>query len=346
MAALWYAIVAVMLTAWTVLDGFDFGVGIIMWSVAKSPSERAIVLAAIGPIWDGNEVWLVAAGGVFVFAFPHAYAVAMSGMYLPLVMVLWLLAFRGISIELRGQIPNPLWRQGWDMIFSLSSSVMALVVGVALGNVVRGVPIDDGGWFQLDLFSLRSDRVGAIDGYTALLGVFAVAVLAAHGAVYLVWKTENDVRTRCLVAAQRAWPIVFVLFVGATVATAISRPDMVRVLVGRPWLWPLPVVAAAMPFCVRLALVRGREVQAFVASGTFIASLLLATAGTLYPTLLHSTLGSVRDVDAHGAASGSHGLAFGLAWWGPAMALAVVYFINLFRSLRGKVRLEDAQHGP
>ncbi|MGA2451196.1 MAG: cytochrome d ubiquinol oxidase subunit II [Polyangiaceae bacterium] len=344
MEALWFAILAAMLTAWVVLDGFDFGAGIVQGIVAKTPKERAVILGAIGPVWDGNEVWLVAAGGVFVFAFPHAYAVAMSGMYLPLVMVLWLLVLRGVSIELRGQVPNPLWQEGWDRVFSISSTAMALVTGVALGNVVRGVPIDDSGWFELDLFSLRADRAGALDAYTALLGGFAVVVLAAHGAVYLAWKTEGELRSRCVVTAQWTWLAVVVLFVAATAATALARPDMVRTFVARPWLWPLPWIAAAMPQTVRMAIARARDGLAFVASGTFIAALLIATAGVLYPTLLFSTLGRSFDIDARGAASGGRGLELALAWWLPAMALAVAYFINLFRSVQGKVRLGDSHH--
>jgi cytochrome d ubiquinol oxidase subunit II len=344
MDALWYAILAVMLTAWAVLDGFDFGAGIVERIVARTPNERAMILAAIGPVWDGNEVWLVAAGGVFVFAFPHAYAVAMTGMYLPLVMVLWLLVFRGVSIELRGQVPNPLWQEGWDMMFAVSSTVMAFVVGAALGNVVRGVPIDESGWVELDLFSIGADRVGAIDAYTGPLGAFAVVVLAAHGATYLAWKTEGELRARCVAMARSAWLGAAGFFVAVTAVTALERPDMVRAFAARPWLWPLPLVAAVAPFWVRTALVRARELSAFLASAAFIASLLIATAGVLYPALLHSTLGSAHDIDAHRFASGTRGLEVALAWWVPAIALAVVYFINLFRSVRGKVRPEHAHH--
>src|SRR5580693_8985177 len=171
MAAVWYLIVSAMLSAWAVLDGFDFGVGIVHRIVARTDDERGRALAAIGPVWDGNEVWLIAAGGVFVFAFPRAYAVALSGMYLPLVMVLWLLIGRGIAIELRGQIAHPLWRAGWDGMFAFTSTAMAFVAGVALGNVVRGVPIDHAGWFHLDFFAFRGGRVGAIDAYTGLIGL-------------------------------------------------------------------------------------------------------------------------------------------------------------------------------
>lgn len=230
------------------------------------------------------------------------------------------------------------------MMFSIASTGMALVVGVALGNVVRGVPIDDSGWVEIDLFSVGANRVGAIDAYTLLLGAFAVVVLAAHGVTYLAWKTESNLHARSVAVARWAWLVAAGLFVAATAATALQRPDMARTFLMRPWLWPLPCLAAAAPFCARSALVRRRELSAFLASSAFIASLLTATAGTLYPALLHSTLGSAHDIDAHRFASGTRGLEAALGWWAPAMALALAYFVNLFRSVRGKVRLGDSPH--
>jgi cytochrome d ubiquinol oxidase subunit II len=337
MTAVWYLIVSAMLSAWAVLDGFDFGVGIVHRIVARTDDERGRALAAIGPVWDGNEVWLVAAGGVFVFAFPRAYAVALSGMYLPLVMVLWLLIGRGIAIELRGQIAHPLWRAGWDGMFAFTSTAMAFVAGVALGNVVRGVPIDHAGWFHLDFFAFRGGRVAAIDAYTGLIGLLAVALLAAHGAAYVAWKTDGPLHDRSVVAARRAWMVSVALLGVATAATALLRPSMFACLARRPWVWPLPAIALASPIVALRSLARGRDLRAFLSSCACIASLLLATAGVLYPVLLPSTVDRAFDLDAQAAASGPHGLALGLAWWLPAAALAVLYFVTLFRSIRGKV---------
>ena len=341
---IWYAIVAAMLTAWAVLDGFDFGVGIVQRFVTKTPEERGSVLAAIAPVWDGNEVWLIAAGGVFVFAFPRAYAVALSGLYLPLTMVLWLLVFRGIAIELRAQLEHALWRAGWDGMFALSTTALAFVAGVALGNVVGGVPIDESGWFQLDLFVLRRGQTGALNAYTGLVGLLAVAVLAAHGASYLVWKTAGDVRARSVTAARRAWAGSVLLTAAVTGATILVRPSMFVALAHRPWVLPLPAVAAASPVMAFKALRHGWELRAFLASSAFVAALLLATAGALYPVLLPSTLGPSYDLDAHAAATSEHGLALGIAWWLPALALAVLYFVNLFRAARGKVTLGEDPH--
>jgi cytochrome d ubiquinol oxidase subunit II len=265
-------------------------------------------------------------------------------MYLALSMVLWLLVFRGVAIELRGQVAHPLWREGWDGMFVLASTVLAFVAGVALGNVVRGVPIDRTGWFHTDLFALGSERVGALDGYTALVGLLAVVLLATHGASYLGWRTEGALRARCAAAARRGWIVGVVLAAGTTAATALVRPGLFVALAHRPWLWPLPLVAAASPAVALRAVSRGHDLRAFLASSAFVASLLLATAGVLYPLLLPSTYGPAFDLDVRSAASGRHGLLVGLAWWLPAIGLAVLYFINLFRSVRGRVKSGEYGH--
>src|SRR5215213_9941829 len=180
MESVWYIIIAVMLSVYVVLDGFDFGVGILHLFVAKTDPERRTVFASIGPVWDGNEVWLIASGGVLVYAFPRAYAAGFSGFYLPLMLVLWLLILRGVSIEFRSQEKNALWRAFWDATFALSSGCMAIVLGVALGNVLRGVPLDASGYFHVPFFNqfFGGGPAGALDWYTVLVGVFAFLVLA------------------------------------------------------------------------------------------------------------------------------------------------------------------------
>ncbi len=337
METLWYAILAVMLVAYAVLDGFDFGAGIVHLFVARTDEERRDVLAAIGPVWDGNEVWLIASGGVLVFAFPRAYAASFSGLYLPLMIVLWLLVLRGVSIEFRSKLENPLWRAGWDATFSMASAAMAIVLGVAIGNLVRGVPLDDSGFFEEDLFAVDGSRAGAIDAYTALLGVFSLATLGAHGATYLAFKTSDALQERSRAAASRLWQIVIGLGVAATIATAwLERPFFASFL-RRPVLWPLPVVAFACALVALAALRRGRDLLAFLASSGLIVAMLLATAGTLFPVILRSTLSAAFTIDAFGAAASPRSLARGLFVWIPAMALAVAYFVFLYREFRGKV---------
>src|SRR5438045_7729085 len=148
MATIWFLLIALMLAVYVVLDGFDFGAGILHLFVARSDAERRTVLAAIGPVWDGNEVWLIASGGVLVFAFPRAYSAGFSGFYMPLMMALWLLILRGISIEFRSHQPNPLWRSFWDGAFAFSSTLMAVLLGAALGNILRGVPPTEHGFLS------------------------------------------------------------------------------------------------------------------------------------------------------------------------------------------------------
>lgn len=346
MQTTWYLLIAFMLATYAVLDGFDFGAGIVHLFVAKTDEERRSVLGAIGPVWDGNEVWLLASGGVLFFAFPRAYAVAFSGLYLPLMMVLWLLVLRGIAIEFRSKVDHPLWRTGFDGLFAFASTVMALVLGVALGNVVRGVPVDETGWFHEDLFTNLEPtgaRLGAIDLYTALVGVFAVVVLAAHGATYLVWKTTGEVHARASRVARGLWLVVLGLGALLTVATAATQPAHFASFARRPWLFPLPAVAIAAGALAPRAIAAGKEGRAFALSSAFIALLLVATVGTLYPLLLRSTVDPRFSLDAFNASSPRATLVIGLFVWFPAILLAIGYFAYLYRSFRGKVRAED-QH--
>lgn len=345
MPAAWFVILALMLTAYAVLDGFDFGAGVVHLFVAKTDAERRSVLAAIGPLWDGNEVWLIASGGVFIFAFPAAYAAAFSGLYLALMVMLWLLVFRGIAIELRSMVANALWRAAWDGTFALSSSVMAVVLGVALGNVVRGVPLDASGYFHEDLFAgPGAKHPGALDPFTAVFGVFSLVVLSAHGATFLAWKTAEEVGLRSRALARRLWIAAIALAVVVTLVTAWQQPSFFESVVRRPWLWGLAMSSVVCAAVAVRSLTEARDLQAFLGSCGFIVSMLLATAGALYPTILRSTLAEAFTIDMTRGASPRRGLAAGLVILMPALALAITYFSYLFRSLRGKAEIDD-HHG-
>src|SRR5512142_2054220 len=198
MPTIWFWIVAVMLTAYVILDGFDIGAGIIHLFVARTETERKMNLRAIGPVWDGNEVWLLAAGGTLYFAFPLLYASSFSGFYLPLMMVLWLLMGRGLSIELRSHLDGPVWRSFFDFVFSLASILLAVFYGAALGNVIRGVPLGADGYFFEPLWTnwRVGPQPGILDWYTVMAGVVALAVLTMHGALYIATKTEGEINIR------------------------------------------------------------------------------------------------------------------------------------------------------
>jgi cytochrome d ubiquinol oxidase subunit II len=304
------------------------------------------VLAAIGPVWDGNEVWLVSSGGVLFFAFPRAYAAALSGFYLPLMVLLWVVILRGVAIELRSRVEHPLWSAFWDAGFAGASTTIAFVLGVALGNVVRGVPVDASGYFASPLFAdfRPSAHPGALDWYTFLHGGLAVACVEVHAATYLTWKTAGPVRDRIRARLLRSWMATAVLLASVTVATAFVAPGLFARFGARPWAWPLPIVSVASAAASVRASLRDREREAFLGTAVFLASTLLAAAVVLFPTMLRSTLDPAFDLDAYNASSAEHGLAVGLAWWTPALVLAMAYFAVLFRSIRGKVDAQDYGH--
>jgi cytochrome bd ubiquinol oxidase subunit II len=347
MEAIWFTIIAGMLSIYVVLDGFDLGAGILHLFVAKTDTERRTVLASIGPVWDGNEVWLIASGGVLVYAFPRAYSAGFSGFYMPLMMALWLLVLRGISIEFRSHEPNPLWRSFWDGTFAFSSTLMAVVLGAALGNVIRGVPLDETGFFAGPLFTdFRVGRnPGVLDWYTVLVGVFTLLALAAHAALYLIWKTEGPVQERSRALAGPLWGILVVLGLVTTVATAQVRPQIYASLMSRPWTWLLLIVILGSLATVFVSLRQRRELPAFLASAGFLMGMLAATAAGLFPNLLVSTLDAAHTLTVTNAAAGELSLRVGLIWWVLAILLAVGYFVYLFRSFRGKVQLESDGHG-
>lgn len=347
METAWYFLLAGMLATYVVLDGFDFGAGILHLAVARNDRERRTVLGAIGPLWDGNEVWLLASGGLLVFAFPRAYSAGFSGFYMPLMMVLWLLILRGVSIEFRSHEGNPLWRSFWDGVFAFASVLMGVFLGAALGNVIRGVPLDETGFFSGPLFTnfLPGRYPGVLDWYTVLIGLFTTAVLAGHGALFLNWKTDGPVQERSRALAPRCWAAALVLLVLATAATASVQPRLFAQLGARPWAWPAVLLMLASLAMIPLWLRRGRELPAFLASVGFIAGMLAATAAGLYPKILTSTLGAAYDLDVANAAAGSLGLRIGFFVWAPAILLAAGYFTYLFRSFRGKVQVSDEGHG-
>lgn len=346
MEAVWYTILALMLTVYVILDGFDFGAGILHLFVARTDEERRTVLAAIGPVWDGNEVWLVASGGMLVYVFPRAYAAGFGGFYLPLMMALWLLMMRGLSIEFRSHQPNPLWRSFWDGAFALSSVLMTIVLGAALGNLVRGVPLDATGYFSGPLFTdfRPGPHPGVLDWYTVLIGLFALCVLAGHGALYLIWKTSGPVNARSQAVALPVWSAVLVLGLVATAATAHVQPRLYVNLLARPWTWLLLILILGSLATLYLSLYRHRELPAFLASALFIGSLLGATAAGQYPDLLVSSLDPAHNLHVYNAAAGGLGLRIGLIWWSVAILLAIGYFTYLFRSFLGKVTPSDG-HG-
>jgi cytochrome bd ubiquinol oxidase subunit II len=343
METLWFIIVAVMLTAYVVLDGFDIGAGIIYLVVAKTDTERRTVLRAIGPVWDGNEVWLLAAGGTLYFAFPQLYASSFSGFYLPLMMVLWLLMLRGIGIEFRTLIPSGIWKNFFDAIFSLASILLAIFFGAALGNVVRGVPLGPEGYFFEPLWTNwhLGPHPGILDWYTVLTGLVAFVALLFHGAMYVAVKTSGDVATRARGLAVLSWPALFFLTICSLVATYFVHPTMMNNYRNHLIGLLVPTVVFASLGVMIWAAPKLKDKVAFSASALYISGMLVGAAFGLYPTVLPASTGPAYSLTIYNTAAGRHGLSVGLAWWVLGAALALTYFLFIYRMFKGKVQVEE-----
>ncbi|HTS34196.1 MAG TPA: cytochrome d ubiquinol oxidase subunit II [Candidatus Solibacter sp.] len=342
METLWFMIVAVMVAAYVVLDGFDLGAGAIYLSAARTTDERRKVMRAIGPVWDGNEVWLLAAGGTLYFAFPQLYASSFSGFYLPLMMVLWLLMLRGIGIELRAHMQNPVWVGFFDVVFCVSSILLAIFFGAALGNVVRGVPLAADHYFFEPLWT--NFRVGPtpgiLDWYTVLTGVIALVTLTAHGSLYVAVKTEGDLQLRARTTARWVWPLQVVLTVAGLIATISIRPTALDNYKQHVAGFLIPLVVYAALGMMIYAIRKREDKTAFVASALYIVGMLVGAAYALYPVVLPSNTDPALNLTIYNSAAGHHGLAVGFTWWILGMILSLAYFVFLFRMFKGKVRLE------
>jgi cytochrome d ubiquinol oxidase subunit II len=340
METLWFVLTAVMVAAYVILDGYDLGAGIVHLFVAKTGPERALVLRTIAPFWDGNEVWLLAAGGVIVLAFPLLYATAFSGFYLPLMLVLWLLIGRALAIELRHQLHHPMWEAFWDRIFAISSVLLVVGFGAALGNVVRGVPIDAEGQFFLPLWG-DDGRLGILDGFTVLVGVAALAAITMHGALWVAFRLEGEVQARARRVARLAAFAVVLTSAAVTVATFSVQPHVPARLAAQPWIHGCAALAVAGLVGVHVFLRRGQDGRAFLASATYLAGMLTSAVFGLYPYVLPATTGAERGLTVTNAAAGDIALRTGLWWWIPGILIAIAYQVFAYRHLRGKLRADD-----
>lgn len=343
MDTFWFIAVALMITMYVLLDGFDLGAGTIHLFAARNDRERRSILRAIGPVWDGNEVWLIAGGGTLFFAFPLLYASSFSGFYLPLIIVLWLLMIRGLSIELRGHINDPMWASFWDAMFFIGSALLAVFFGAALGNVVRGVPLDgDGNFFQplWTNFSPFSETPGILDWYTVLIGLLALTTLIVHGANFLAVKTEDELNARFRRIARISWPALIVLTLAGTVATFWVSPWMIEGFSARPYGYVLPLIAIAGLVGMGLFNFGRLDKAAFISSSAYIVGMLTSTVFGVYPRVLPA-VNPENSLTITNASASEYGQAVGLVWWSIGMVFAAIYFIVIYRMFRGKVRLED-----
>src|SRR5215470_129113 len=249
MITAWYGIVSFMLIAYVVLDGRNFGAGMLHWFVARTPQERRQVIAAIGPLWSWHEVWLVGFGGTLVAVFPKFMASAFAGYYLALMLILWCLILRGISIEVGGHINDRLWQAFWDFVFVLGNTLLAFLFGAAAGNLARGVPLASDGTFSMAFFTdfTPYGYVGLLDWNTVSVAIFAAVILAAHGATYLTLKTQGVVHDRSAGYARGLWTAAALLLVVISAESAVVRPDVLGHAIHNPFWWlGLLLVCAAV----------------------------------------------------------------------------------------------------
>lgn len=331
----WYLLVGVLLIGYAILDGFDLGVGM-MLLFAKGDTNRRVLLNSIGPVWDGNEVWLVTGGGALFAAFPDVYATVFSGFYLPLILLLMGLIFRAVAIEFRSKEPSPKWRQSWDVSFSVASLVIALLMGVALGNIVVGIPLDQhfeytGGFFNL------------LNPYALLVGLTTVTLFAMHGCIYLMMKTQGELQEQVKVWGKNATIAFFVMYALVTGGTFLWAPHMANKIMENPILVVLPVIAILAILNVPRMMVKGKEALGFVSSCVSIAALMGLFGLGIFPNLVPSNIDPKNSLTVTNASASEATLTimFTIALIG--MPFVIVYTAAIYRVFRGKV-VETALH--
>ncbi|HWG21338.1 MAG TPA: cytochrome d ubiquinol oxidase subunit II [Terracidiphilus sp.] len=349
MGFIWFWLVAVMIVGYVVLDGFDLGVGVLHLFLVRNEAERRASLRSIGPVWDGNEVWLLAAGGTLYFAFPLLYASAFSGFYLPLMIVLWLLVARGVSLELRNHLDMGVWQTLLDRLFGIASALLTIFYGAALANVIRGVPLQADGYFFLPLWTnwKPGQLPGILDWYTIIGGLVALVALTLHGALWLTIKVSGDLAERARRIVHPLWIALAALTVISLVATIAVRPQTLDNYYRYPFTFVVPAGVLASLAAIQLwnrSPRRPQPVKAFLASCVYLFFMLAGACWGLYPTLLPASTSSGNDITLERAISGPHTLAVGLAWWLFGMALAVGYVVFVYSRFRGKADVEAGGH--
>ena len=325
----WFVVLSFTLAVYAVLDGFDLGVGVIHLLLGRTREERMRLIDSIGPVWNGNEVWLIAASGSMIVAFPNLYAASFSGFYLALMLVLWLLLLRGLGIEFRHQIHHPMWEDAWDVVFSLASLLLALLFGMALANVLRGVPFDAAGEF-------RGSFTVLLNPFSLLGGGLSVATLAMHGACWAALKMEGPLQLRARRFAAVLWIPSMAMLATMVGASFVARPDFTRNFSQHPALLAWPVAAIVALMVSRLAIGRS-DARAFIASSAYITGVIASVAAGLYPMLLPASAGSPNPgLDIYNAAAPPGSLRTAFIVYLIGLAMVSVYLVTGYRVWRGK----------
>jgi cytochrome d ubiquinol oxidase subunit II len=327
----WFILMAVLLAGYAVLDGFDLGVGI-LHPLARSDRERRLFVQSIGPLWDGNEVWLVTFGGALFAMFPEAYAAIFSGFYVPFMVVLFALIFRAVSLEFRGKIASPAWRALWDWGFFGSSLLATFVFGVAVGNGIAGVPLNERGVFVGTL----GDLIGP---YQVLVGLLAVSLFAMHGAIYLYLKTDGAVQARLGPWMWHTWGVFLVLYLLVTIYTLNRLPGATS-FQRHPWAMAGVVLNVLAIANVPRALFHGRWGQAFASTTLTILCMVFLFAFAMYPNILTASNDPAFNLTMLNAASSDKTLRIGLVFAAVGMPFVLCYTAVVYWTFRGKVGVE------
>lgn len=329
---IWFILFVIIISGYLILDGFDLGVGILHMFAAKTDTERRISLNSIGPIWDGNEVWLVVGGGVLFAAFPVVYAALFSGFYAAMMLVLLFLILRTVAIEFRSKRDQPRWRSLWDFIFALSSALLAFLYGVAFGNVISGVPLNQQGYIAIN------SVLDLLHPFALWMGVTTVALLALHGALYLNLKTTGAIQAR----VQKWTPFLMGAFAVCAALTTVwmfidQFPSALVYLQG--WTLILPLLAALAFAGIFILERRGVEFWAFICSSAFVAFALFTLGAGLFPNLLRSTINPQYNLTIYNAASQENTLTVMLIIALIGMPFVLAYSAGVYYIFRGKVHL-------
>ncbi len=346
MIELWFIVLCLMFSVFAVLEGWDFGAGVLHYIASQNQDERRVLIAAIGPLWSWHEVWLVGSGGVLFAAFPRVLSIVFPAYYLALNLILWTLVLRGISLEFRGHISDPLWRSFWDFVFSVSNVLLAILFGLALGNLIRGMPLAPNAALSLPLFTDFGVRgkVGILDWYTLSVAAFTLVCLSAHGASYLSIKTDGEIHRRSRELSKWLWSVAFLLLIIVSLQTSYVRPQLMAGIILRPVAWVGMAVVVGGLICIFTGLRSGAEVRTFWGGCSLIAGLLGTAAASLFPVMLHSTVSADYSITAWNGSSDLSSLRAAAYWWPIAFVLALAYFSFIARYYSGRVQIsKDAQ---
>ncbi|QEC69884.1 cytochrome d ubiquinol oxidase subunit II [Panacibacter ginsenosidivorans] len=332
----WFLVVGATFTGYAILDGFDLGAGAIHLFFNKEESRR-IALNAIGPVWDGNEVWLVIGGGTLFAGFPKVYAAVFSAFYIPFMLFLMALIFRAISIEFRSKEPMLWWRKMWDVSYCISSIVVTLSLGVVLGNVLIGLPIDKAGNYMGSTFDF-------LNPYALMVGVTTLALFMMHGAIYLVMKTEKRLYTKLTIIVKNSTIFFVISVLLLSFYTLLYVPHLSLRIKENPWLFFIPVTMVLAVANIARRITQQRYRQAFLSSAVVISLLLILIAVELYPNLVLSSLDEKYNLTVLNAASSTKSLKIMLIVAAIGVPLVGIYTGFVYKTFKGKVKLDEMSY--